>query len=319
MTKKFLFIVDPLEGLNINTDTTLAFIEEASKRGIQCYASLISDISLRNGVVHFLAGRVFLAKGYSEPPSYLDEKRVYSCHEFSMVFMRKDPPVDQAFLSALFMLRCYDAKKTIMVNEPDGLLIANEKLFGLKAFSRFFPVTMVSSNLQDMRAFLRAHKKIVLKPLYGAGGSGVLVFEDEDMNFNSAAELLTKNFSLPVIIQSFIPKAREGDKRILLLGGDPLGAVLRVPHLKEHRANFHAGGQALKAVVTERELEIISELKPALIKMGLHFVGIDVIDGFITEINVTSPTCLIEIEHLDKTDLRKKVLDYLENLSLGRH
>lgn len=314
MTYQYLFIVDPLPGLNPKTDTTLALIQEAGRRGIQTYACEISDIFLNQGQLCFMAAPVILDAGYNTSPTYERPKQVMSSDEFRVVFMRKDPPIDALFWSALLSLRCYNKKRTLMLNNPDGLLVANEKLFGLEIAPQFFPPTLVSSTPELIHEFINTHKKVVLKPLFGAGGSGVLVFESDDKNIYAALELLSANYSLPIIAQGYITNAREGDKRILLFGGEPLGAVLRVPRAGDHRANFHAGGVPQAALVSARDKEIISVLKPHLLALGLHIVGIDIIDGFLTEINVTSPTCLLEIEQLSGLQLRKTALDYIEQL-----
>src|SRR5580700_3059931 len=253
MAHQFLFIVDPLPSLKVKTDTTLALVQEACARGIKCFASEIGDITLRDGLAHFLSAPIRLSKGYLKPPEYLEEKKLRSCDDFSVVFMRKDPPVDQKFFAALLMLRCFNKERTLMINDPEGLLIANEKLFGQKFASQYYPVTEVSCNRFVLEDFLKRHGRAVIKPLFGAGGSGVLVFDVDDVNFTSALELLTHNFSMPVMIQSYIEKAPAGDKRILLLDGEPLGAVLRVPQGSDHRANFHAGGSAKKASINKKE------------------------------------------------------------------
>lgn len=312
MADKFLFIVDPLERLNVKTDTTLALMQEACARGIECFATEIVDISLRDGRLQFSCASVFLSEGYMTPPRYGEEKKMRWADEFAVVFMRKDPPVDQRFFTALLMLRCFNPQKTLMINNPDGLLIANEKLFGQQNVHRYFPATAVSADAKVLQNFIIEHGRMVVKPLFGAGGSGVLVFEAGDKNLKSALELLTSNFTSPIMVQAYVPNARLGDKRVLLVGGDPVGAVLRVPHGEDHRANFHAGGSAKAASLTERELQIIKDLKPALLAWGLHFVGLDIIDGFLTEINVTSPTCLLEMEALGGKRLRVQVLDYIE-------
>ena len=314
MTDCYLYIVDPLATLNPKTDTTLALIEEAGRRGIKTFACEIGDIFIAQGCLSFMAAPVFLKAGYSQAPVYESNKQVMRADEFRVIFMRKDPPIDEHFWSALLSLRCYDKKHTLMLNNPDGLLVANEKLFGLAIAPQFFPPTLVSSVPSLIHDFIKTHKKVVLKPLFGAGGSGILVFESGDKNIYSALELLSANFSRPVIVQAYITRAREGDKRILLLGGDPLGAILRVPHADDHRANFHAGGMAQAAAISPRDQEIIGVLKPHLLALGLHIVGIDIIDGFLTEINVTSPTCLLEMEQLSGLQVRKQALDYIEQL-----
>ncbi len=310
MPKKFLAIVDPLASLNVLADTTLALIAEAGARGVDNFACEIGDIFLREGKVHFHAAPVSIKPGYQKVPHYLAPKKVMSADEFRVIFMRKDPPVDEHFMASLLMLRVHDPKKTLVLNDPDGLLVANEKLFGLHVAPQFFPATLVSSNKEDLLSFVKAHQKVVFKPLFGAGGSGVMVFEEGDLNLNSALEIISASYTRPTIAQSYIKNARSGDKRILLLGGDPLGAVLRVPHARDHRANFHAGGRPEATQLTPKEQEICLHLKPYLLNLGLHFVGIDVIDDFLTEINVTSPTCILQME----PGLSAKVLDYIEGL-----
>ncbi len=310
MPKKFLSIVDPLPSLNIASDTTLALMAEAGARGHENFACEIGDIFLLDGKVHFHAAPLSLRPGYQESPRYSSPPRKMSADEFQVIFMRKDPPVDEHFMASLLMLRCHDPKKTLVLNHPDGLLVANEKLFGQHIAHQFFPPTLVSSSKTDFTDFMAIHKKIVLKPLFGAGGSGVMVFGEGDLNLNSALEVLSANYSRPIMAQAYIKNARAGDKRILLLGGEPLGSVLRVPHPGDHRANFHAGGLPEPCGLTPADIQICLHLKPYLLKLGLHFVGIDVIDGFLTEINVTSPTCILQME----AGLSAKVIAYIEGL-----
>lgn len=310
MAHKFLYIVDPLAHLNVKADTTLALMAEAGGRGVKNFACEINDIVLENGLVHFHAAPVDLMPGYQEPPHYLCAKTKMSADEFRVIFMRKDPPVDEHFMACLFMLRCHDPKKTLLLNHPDGLLVANEKLFGQKIAPQLYPKTLVSSDRKDLIGFIKEHRKAVFKPLFGAGGSGVMVFEDTDLNLNSALEVLSSSFTRPIMAQSYIKNARLGDKRILLLGGEFLGAVLRVPDAKDHRANFHAGGRPEATELTQQEHEICRSLKPHLLALGLHFVGIDVIDNFLTEINVTSPTCILQMPE----GLSARVIDYIEGL-----
>lgn len=315
MGKKFLFIVDPLSGLNVSTDTTLAIIEQSCFMGVETFACEISDISLIDGQVFFKTARVKLAKGYKKPPAYLTEKMLLKADEFDAVFMRKDPPVDQNFLSTLFMLKTVSSR-VFMFNHPDGLLLANEKLFCQSIAKDYCPSTIVSSDKHELEKFADSYSNIVLKPLFASGGDGVLVLEKEDLNFNSALSLLTKNFTQPIIMQEYIKNARKGDKRILLLAGEAIGAINRLPSEKEHRANLHVGGSAAPVEITDRDKEIIKTIKPHLLDLGLHLVGLDIIDGFLTEINVTSPTCLIEIENLSIEtfgSLRTKIVEYVLN------
>jgi glutathione synthase len=317
--KKYLFIVDPLYSLNVDTDTTLAIIQEASHRGIKTFACEIKDIFLKDGSVYFMSAPIYLHQDYKSPPVYLEKPAPYAADEFNAIFMRKDPPIDESFLAALFMLRCCDHKKISLINSVDGILLANEKLFGQKVAANFFPPTLVSANKSLLKNFIIEQKKVALKPLFKAGGAGVLVFESIDRNIISALELLTKSFSVPIMAQAYIQNARLGDKRILILGGTAIGAVTRIPAEYDHRANFHAGGFAQKTYLTDKDEEIVKFLSSHLMELKLHFVGIDIIDGYLTEINVTSPTGLIEIEKLlknstDKKSLRAKICDYVEEL-----
>lgn len=318
MTKKFLYIVDELTSLNVQTDTTLALMAEAHTRKVTNFACVIKDIFLRNGELWFMSAPVELRSGYKTPPTYLEALKARPAHEFQVIFMRKDPPVDDKFLAALFMLRCYEPNKTVMLNDPNGVLLANEKLFGYKIAPQCFPPTLVTSDKNLAKKFAEDHEKIVLKPLFRSGGSGVLIFDKSDRNLASALEILTDTFTTPVMVQSYIKNARDGDKRIIVLGGQAMGAIMRVPRDDDHRANFHAGGYAKAAVLDNRDQEIVEAIRPHLVALGLHFVGIDVIGGYLTEINVTSPTCVIEIEQMSEKShqrpLRAKIMDYVEGL-----
>lgn len=318
MSTKFLYIIDPLSTLNATTDTTLAIIQEASTRDIKNFVGEIGGLVLKGGELFIWAQPVSIKREYHEPPLPTCARELYAAAEFDAIFMRKDPPVDEAFVSALLMLRHGAGAKTIMINHPDGLLNANEKLFGLSIVPQFFPPTIVTQTRADLMDFLMVHETIAMKPLFGAGGAGVLIFRQDDRNLSSAFELLSANYSRPVIVQSYIKTAREGDKRIFIVGGKACGAILRVPSANDHRANFHAGGTPQATELTRREEEIVEALSPHLLKRGLHLVGIDVIGGFLTEINVTSPTCVIEIEkfsqHKEERLLRAQIVDYVEKL-----
>ncbi len=318
MARNLLFVVDPLASLNPKTDTTLAMMESLGARGFNIFACEIGDIVLDGGRLCFVCAPVHVPKGYDSAPQYLEQLSLRSSDQFSAVFMRKDPPVDQGFFTALLMLRHYDAKHTVMLNNPDSLLLANEKLFGLDIAPEFFPKTLVVTCKSVIKEFISHHDTVVLKPLFGAGGAGVVVTSSRDANLGSLLELLTADFKRPVMVQEYIANARAGDKRIIIVGGKPLGAILRVPNERDHRANFHAGGTPLKATLTERDLQIVESLAPQLQSRGLHLVGIDIIGGFLTEINVTSPTGILEIEQFsqkpDEKPLRELLADYVETL-----
>jgi glutathione synthase len=312
---KFLYIVDPAESLDLATDTTLALIDESARRGIHNFACRIEDICLKDGKAHMNAAPCAFKEGDQAAKVFGDSPKLMNVDEFSVVFMRKDPPVDERYVAALLMLSCYDPKKTVMVNRPQSIMAANEKLYPLSFASKLSPQTLVASNLGVIRKFAEGFDRVVLKPLYGHGGAGVLVLAHDDKNFASAFELLTRG-GAPVVVQEYVKNAvAAGDKRILLLGGEPLGAILRKAKSSDHRANFHAGGTTHDTTITEAELAIIEAIAPKLREMELHLVGIDVIDGFLTEINVTSPTCLRQMEgYLGAKTLRATVIDYVLNL-----
>lgn len=316
MGHNFLFIVDPLERLCISSDTSLALLQESCSRGINCFIAYLRDIFIRDGELYVVASSLYLDKGYKTLP-LIKEKRIIKACNFAMIFMRKDPPVNEEFISSLLLLQCHP-HKTIMVNNPQGLLLANEKLFGQKIASKFFAPTLVASAQDVLLSFINEHNKVVLKPLFRCGGGGILIFAADDGNLCSALEMLTNSYQNPIMVQAYINNARAGDKRVIVLGGEAVGAVLRLPKEKEHRSNCHAGGQVLASLINDRDREIVSHLKPHLLSLGLHLVGIDIIDGYLTEINVTSPTLVIEIENLSQKHgekpLRAQIIDYLLRL-----
>jgi glutathione synthase len=320
INNSFLFILDPLPSLNVQGDTSLALIQESCARGINCFACGLEDIFVKDGKLYFKAGRVFLDKNYKEPP-HCEKKITQKALDFDLIFMRKDPPVDEKFIATLLLLSCHD-NKAAMINQPEGLLLANEKLFGQKIVPKFFAPTLVASSQNVLFDFINEHEKVVLKPLFQCGGGGILVLAKTDGNLCSALEMLTASYTKPIMVQTYIENARLGDKRVIVLGGKPIGAVIRLPLEQEHRSNCHAGGRVIAASINDRDREIVDALKPHLLDLGLHLVGIDIIDGYLTEINVTSPTLVIEIENLSQSPnekpLRAQIIDYLIKLIKNR-
>jgi glutathione synthase len=228
--------------------------------------------------------------------------------ELDVLFMRKDPPVDREFIRTTQLVELGPGPLTI--NHPRGLRAANEKLFALR-FPELIPPTLVSREIGQLRQFLDAQGgDAVVKPLDGCGGEGVLRVRRGDPNLSALLEIATGKEKVPVMAQAYLPAVREGDKRIILLAGEPIGAVLRVPAQGELRANFASGGSASAAPLTPRDREICRRLAPALDELGLWLVGIDVIGGKLTEVNVTSPTGLVEIDALTGESLEAKVIDF---------
>ncbi|XTZ12261.1 MAG: glutathione synthase, partial [cyanobacterium endosymbiont of Rhopalodia inflata] len=246
------------------------------------------------------------------PNWYQILETVLKCLEdMDVVFMRKDPPVTVRYLYATYILELINSEKTLVINSPQGLREANEKMYTLQFYS-VMPETIVTLDKTIIRNFVEEKKLAILKPLGGKAGEGILLLDSSDRNFNSLIEISTFYGQEAVMVQRFIPEAKDGDKRIILLDGQPIGAVNRIPTGKEFRGNMAVGGKSEKTEVTSRELEICEALCPRLQKNGLYFVGIDVIGGYLTEVNVTSPTGIREIDRLDETNLGKKVINWLE-------
>ena len=227
------------------------------------------------------------------------------------VFMRTDPPVDDTYLYATYILDYVDQSKTLVVNNPKGIRDANEKMYALQ-FIEAIPETIVTADKQLIRQFVEAKGAAILKPLGNKAGEGILFLEPGDRNFNSIVELSTTRGQVPVMLQTFLPEAKLGDKRIILLDGQPVGALNRLSAPGEFRNNMAAGGTVAQTEITPREWDICNQLADTLHNSGLIFVGIDVIGGYLTEVNVTSPTGIREIDRFSNTSLGKEVIQWVE-------
>jgi glutathione synthase len=230
--------------------------------------------------------------------------------DFDGVFLRTDPPVNIPYLYATYILDGVDRAKTLVLNAPQGLRAANEKMYALQ-FQSFIPETIVTQAKNLIRQFVDEKGRAVMKPLGGKAGEGILFLEAGDRNLNSLVEISTKQGREPVMVQTYLPAAKDGDKRIILLDGEPIGAVNRIPTGSEFRGNMAVGGRVAKVDITAREKELCQEIAPKLRADGLYFVGIDVIGGYLTEINVTSPTGIREIDRLNDVSLGKQVIEWL--------
>lgn len=305
-----LFIVDPLAGLNVTADTSVAFMREAARRGHEVSTCEVEGILASEGrpVAHALPTSVSDADDawYSTGPPV-----IRPLAEFDVVWMRKDPPYDLNYFYAAHLLSLAEAD-TLVVNSGRGLREVSEKLF-VSRFPDLTPEHLVSRNIDDLLGFrARLGGEMIVKPLDGCGGEGVFHLTPEDRNVRALLEMATRHGTHYQIAQRYIPEIRDGDKRIILLEGEPIGAVLRVPESWETRANFHAGGSAQPAAITPRDREICDRLRPALLEHGILFAGIDVIGEWLTEVNVTSPTGIREINALDGVRLEEQILDRVE-------
>jgi glutathione synthase len=303
-------VMDPIEKINIDKDTTFVLILELQKRGDEIYYMELEDLFIRGGTPQSNFRRLQVARAV--PHYELGEFATGALEDFSVILMRKDPPVDMNFFFATHLLSLIDERKCFVMNNPKGLREANEKLYALR-FPEQIPQTLVSGNLQRLREFMGdLGGEMIIKPLDGCGGSGVFYLNQQDRNTNAILEAATVNGRKLVMAQRYLPEIRQGDKRIIVLDGEPLGAVLRVPLDTDNRGNIHVGGQCVQTDLTPRDAEICRALAPLLKKDGLYFVGLDVIGNFLTEVNVTSPTGIQEINALNGVRLETQVIDFVE-------
>ncbi len=303
-------IMDPIGKINIEKDTTFVLMLEAEKRGHEVYYMELDDLSLRGTTPEAHFRRVTVARA---TPHYRFSAPAFKpLSWFDVILMRKDPPFDMMFLYATHLLSLVDERKCLVVNHPRGLREANEKLYALN-FPELIPETLVSSDIGQLKRFMEEEGgEMIIKPLDGYGGSGVFYLHRKDRNVNALLETATTNGQKPIMAQRYLPEIRQGDKRIIVLNGEPIGAVLRVPRKDENRGNIHVGGQCVKTDLTPRDRKICRILSPHLKKLGLYFVGLDVIGDYLTEVNVTSPTGVQEINALSQVQLESQIIDFIE-------
>lgn len=313
MKLKMAFVMDPVETINIEKDTTFVLMLEAQARGHEVWFLELKDLFVKENKAFCNATQITLER--SESFYKLGETRTFPMESFDAVWMRKDPPVNNDFLYATYILSLLNDSKTKVLNNPTGIRESNEKLYSL-FFPEIIPQSVVTKNISQLQEFLtEVGGEMVVKPLDGHGGEGIFYVREGDRNANVILEAITKFGTEYVIGQKFIEKVSEGDKRIIILNGEPLGGVLRVPKPGgEFRSNFHSGGSPAQSDLTERDLEICKTISSRLQKDGLYFVGIDVIGGYVTEINTTSPTGIQEINRLNGVKLETQVIEFAEQL-----
>ncbi len=315
---KFAFIIDPIHRLDPTHDTSVALMEAAQELGHDVWITQANRLSVVDGKAWAMLEQVHLTPVKLVDGRWvtieswfsLDPPAFRPLEEMDAVFMRIDPPVDTAYLYATYILDYIDPAKTRVLNSPSGIRAANEKMYALQ-FTQAIPETIVSQDKLVIRQFLEKKGAAVLKPLGGKAGEGILFLEPGDRNFNSLIEISTLQGNLPVMVQTYLPAAKEGDKRIILLNGSLIGAVNRIPTGTDFRGNMAVGGRVASVEITERDQEICAELAPTLQRDGLVFVGIDVIGGYLTEVNVTSPTGIREVDRLNDARLGYQVIKWL--------
>jgi len=301
--------MDPIESVNVLADSTFVLALEAQARGHRLYHYLPRQLSLSDGRVTAEARRLRVWRGRKKHAALGPVERI-DLARMNVILMRQDPPFDMAYITATHLLE-HVSGKVLVVNDPAAVRNAPEKLFATH-FPGLMPPTLVSYDRGAILAFRKKHRDIILKPLFGNGGAGVFRVTPKDENFNALLENFAAQYREPIVVQRYLPAVRKGDKRIILIDGEPMGGVLRVPAKGEARANLHVGGKAVKTKLTRREREICAAIGPTLKSQGLIFVGIDVIGDYLTEINVTSPTGIQEINRLDGVTLETKVWDAIE-------
>ena len=306
--------MDPIEKIDIGSDSTFALMLEGQKRGHNLYFSGRRDLSFREGKVTAPV-RPLSVRAVKGDHFTLGEAVVREISSLDVVLMRQDPPFDMAYITATHILERIHPR-TLVVNDPAHVRNAPEKLF-VTEFADFIPPTLITSDGREIRDFRAQHKDIILKPLYGNGGAGVFRVRPDDENLGALLEMFTAFYREPVIVQRYLPEVRKGDKRIILVDGEFAGAINRVPAAGEARSNMHVGGRPEKTELTARERDICAAIGPELKRRGLIFTGIDVIGDYMTEINVTSPTGIQEVRRFGGADIAALVWDAIERRRKG--
>lgn len=301
--------MDPIERINIAGDSTFAMLLEAQARGHRLFYYTADQLSMRNGVVTAPMRTLQVRDVAGDHFTAGDPERM-SLEQLDVVLMRQDPPFDLGYITATHLLERIHPK-VLVVNNPAEVRNAPEKIF-VTHFPELMPQTLISRDKAEIESFRKEFGSIVMKPLHGHGGAAVLRVLPEDPNFGSMFDLFSVTFKEPWVIQRFLPEVTQGDKRIILIEGKALGAVNRVPAPNDIRSNMVRGGAANVTELTDREREICDAIGPELVKRGLIFVGIDVIDGNLTEINVTSPTGIRAIRRIGGPDLASAMWDAIE-------
>jgi glutathione synthase len=301
--------MDPIEAIDIEGDSTFVLALEAQRRGHGLYHYLPQNLSLKGSRV-FAQMQPLEVRREKGNHYTLGAPESVDLATMDVVLMRQDPPFDMSYITATHLLE-HVHPETLVVNDPVHVRNAPEKLF-VTHFAELMPPTLITSNRREVEAFRDEHRDIIIKPLFGNGGAGVFHLGPEDENLSALLELFTDLYREPIIVQRYLPEVRGGDKRIILIDGQPAGAINRVPAKGEARSNMHAGGRPEKAELSHRDFEICEAIGATLKERGLIFVGIDVIGEYMTEINVTSPTGLQEIDRFDEACLEAQIWDVIE-------
>ena len=308
---KFLFLMDPLETIIFEKDTTFMMMLGAHARGHEVYYLPKDGISLVESKVYFHVTKV-IPQPIAHMPFKKESPGRLSQDDIHAVFVRPDPPFNEQYLMNTWVLN-HLPKRIAVINNPSGIRTVNEKVW-VSQFRDITPPTIISANKEDLLSFIAKYKNVIAKPTNGFGGQSVFHIEKENSNTKVILETLTERYNKAIVVQKYIPESKNGDKRILLLNGEILGGLLRMHAVGEHRNNFFAGGKPMPATINANDKKIIKILKPHLKKLGLYFVGIDILGDRLIEVNVTSPTCIQEMNRLYDVKLEEKIIAFVEKL-----
>ena len=311
---KIAFQMDPIQTVNIDADSTFRIAEEAQARGHELFFYTPDHLAFQEGKVT-ARGQYFTVQRVQGQHTDLSEMQEVDLADFDVVWLRQDPPFDMHYITTTHLLDLIHPD-TLVVNDPFWVRNYPEKLLVLR-FPDLTPPTTIARDLETIKAFKKKHGDVILKPLYGNGGAGVFRLDQNDRNLASLHEVFTGFSREALIVQKFLPDVSNGDKRVILVDGEPIGAINRVPAKGETRSNMHVGGRPEKVGLTERDREICAAIGPLLREKGQIFVGIDVIGDYLTEINVTSPTGIQELERFDGINAAEKIWEAIEALRAG--
>ncbi|MFM2480277.1 glutathione synthase [Celerinatantimonas sp. YJH-8] len=312
MSIKLGIVMDPIQTINTKKDTSLAMLLAAQSRGYELYYMEMADLYLENGTAFGHMAKLTVA---DDPEQWyqLAPAQDQPLHELDVILMRKDPPFDTEYIYATYMLQRAEDQGTLIVNKPQSLRDANEKLF-TAWFSEFTPPTLVTRSAERLKAFYHKHHDVIMKPLDGMGGASIFRLKPDDANVSVVIETLTHQQTQYCMVQTYLPEIKDGDKRILIVDGEPMPYCLaRIPPEGETRGNLAAGGRGEARPLSASDWEIARAIGPVLKEKGLIFVGLDIIGNKVTEINVTSPTCIREIQKAYHFDIAEQLMLAIEN------
>ena len=310
MTIRIAFQMDPMETVDIDADTTFALAEIASQRNMTLFEYGPEHLAYNAGRIEAWARPMTVRRAYGNHVSFGERVKIDLAKDIDVVWMRQDPPFDMAYITAAHMLERLKGE-TLVVNDPEWVRSCPEKILPLD-YPDLMPETLITRNQPSIDAFRAKHKDIILKPLFGNGGAGVFLVKEGDGNYSSLLEMFFESSREPIIAQAFLKDVSKGDKRIIIINGDPVGAINRIPQKGETRSNMHVGGTAVPTELTQTDLAICAAIGPMLKQRGQILVGIDVIGDKMTEINITSPTGVQELKRFSGVDAASLCWDAIE-------